>query len=60
MDFINTFIRCGTISIITKPTRLTDSTAKIIDHIITNITNQELLPMVMKTFEVSEHHPVFR
>ena len=36
MHFINTLISCGTFPIITKPTRVTDLTVTIIDHIITN------------------------
>ena len=44
MHFINTLISCGAFPIITKPTRVTDITATIIDHIITNGMNHKILP----------------
>ena len=59
MHFINTVISCGTFPIITIPTRVTYSTATIIDHIITNVTNHEILPGVIETSEVSDHYPIF-
>ena len=59
MHFINTLISCGTFPIITKPTRVTDTTATIIDHIITNVMNHEILPGVIGTSEVNDHYPVF-
>ena len=59
MHFINTLLSCGAFPIITKPTRVTDTTATIIDHIITNVTNHKILPGVIETSEVSDHYPVF-
>ena len=59
MHFINTLLSCGAFLIITKPTRVTDTTTTIIDHIITNVTNHKILPGVIKTSEVSDHYPVF-
>ena len=59
MHFINTLISCGAFPIITKPTRVTDTTATVIDHIITNVTNHEILPRVIETLEVNHHYPVF-
>ena len=59
MHFINTLISCGNFPIITKPTKITDSTATIIDHMITNVTNHAIFPGVVKTSEVSDHYPVF-
>ena len=59
MHFINTLISCKTFPIIIKPTRVTDITATIIDHIITNVTNHEILPGVIETSEVSDHYSVF-
>ena len=59
MRFINTLLSCGAFPIITKPTRVTDTTATIIDHIITYVTNHKILPGVIKTSEVSDHYPVF-
>ena len=54
MYFINTLISCGTFSIINKPTKVTDSTATIIDHIITNVTNHEILPKIIETSKVRD------
>ena len=59
MHFKNTLISCGTFPIINKPTRFTDLTATIIEHIRTNVTNHEILPGVIEISEVSDHHPVF-
>ena len=56
MHFINTLTSCGTFPIITKPTRVTDSTATIIDHITTNVTNYEILTGVIETSEVNDHY----
>ena len=59
MHFINTLINCGAFPITTKPTRVTDTTATIIDNIIINVTNQEIFSGVIETSEVSDHYPVF-
>ena len=55
MHFINTLISCGTFLFITKPTRVTDTTATIINHIITNVRNYEILSGVIETSEVSDY-----
>ena len=39
----------GAFSLITKPTRVTDKTAIVIDHIITNDTVHSILPRVIRT-----------
>ena len=39
----------GAFSLITKPTRVTDKTATVIDHIITNDTTHSILPRVIRT-----------
>ena len=59
LDFINTLLSCGAFPIITKPTRVTDTTDTIIDHIITNVRNHKILPGVIETSEVSDHYPLF-
>ena len=56
MHFMYTLISCGTFPIITKLTKVTYSTAIIIDHITTNVTNYEILPGVIETSEVSDHY----
>jgi len=45
--------------IITKPTRITDTTANVIDHIITNDTNHLVLPGIMQTDTISDHYTIF-
>ena len=59
MHFINTLLSCGAFPIIIKPTRVTDTSATIIDYIITNITKHKILPGVIEISEVSDHYPVF-
>ena len=59
MHFINTLLSCGAFPIITKPTRVTGTTATIIDHIITNVTNHKILPRVIETSEISDNYPIF-
>ena len=59
MHFINALLSCGAFPFITKPTRVTDTTATIIDHIITNVTNHKILPGVIETSEVSDQYPIF-
>ena len=59
MHFLNTLISCRSFLTITKPTRVTDSTATIIDLTITNVTTDEILQGVIETFKVSDHYTVF-
>ena len=59
MHFINALLTCGAYPIIIKPTAVTDTTAKITNHLITNVTNHKILPGVIETSEVSDHYPVF-
>ena len=46
------------IPIITKPTRITESTATLIDHILTNDHTNKILPGVFVT-HIADHYPVF-
>ena len=39
----------GAFSLITKPTRVTDKSATVIDHLITNDTTHSILPRVIRT-----------
>ena len=44
MEFLNALFSCATFPINTKPTRVTNSTTTTIDHVITNVMHQEILP----------------
>ena len=49
---------CGILPLITKPTRVSDSSATIIDHILTNdLEHSSILGIVEKT-EISDHYPI--
>ena len=56
--FLNTLLSCGAFPLITKPTRITDNSATIIDHIITNDYEHCIIPGIVKTIEISDHHPI--
>jgi len=45
-------------SIITKPTRVTDSSSTIIDHILTNNAIHTIIPGVIRT-DLSDHYSTF-
>ena len=45
-------------SLITKPTRVTNSSKTIIDHVLTNDTDSILTPGVL-TYSISDHYPIF-
>ena len=47
----------GAFSLITKPTRITDKTASVIDHIITNDTAHSILPRVIPT-SLTDHYAI--
>ena len=44
-------------SFITKPTRVTPSTATIIDHVLTNENRLTLTPFVIK-YTLTDHYPI--
>ena len=47
----------GAFSLITKPTRVTDKTTTVIDHIITNDTAHSILPRVIHT-SLTDHYAI--
>jgi len=49
----------GFFPVITKPTRVTHTSATIIDHILTNNTTQPLIPGIVRTDEISDHYFTF-
>ena len=48
-EYINVLTCKGFFSIITKPTRVTETSATIIDHIITNDLTRRLFPIILRT-----------
>ena len=56
--FLNMLLSCGAFPLITKPTRITDNSATIIDHIITNDYEHCIIPGIMKTIEIRDHYPI--
>ena len=51
-------LSCGVLPLITKPTRVSDSSATIIDHILTNDYEQSIIPAIVETNEISDHYPI--
>ena len=58
-EFYNDLFKNGAFPLITKPTRITESTTSIIDNIITNdIFNQSLKKGIIKS-DITDHFPIF-
>ena len=55
--YINTLIANGAVPLLTKPTRLTDKTSTIIDHIITNDFTHRINPAVLQA-NLTDHYPI--
>ena len=56
-EYINLIVSNGAFPIITKPTRVTENSATIIDHIITNDAMHVLEPAIIKT-DLTDHYPI--
>ncbi len=56
-DYVDLLFGCGLLQVITKPTRCTDNSATLIDHIITNCKSN-LYRSVILTSRISDHFPV--
>jgi len=56
-DYINVLTSYGMLQVITKPTRCTDHSATIIDHMITN-ANHSAFESLVFTSRVSDHFPI--
>ena len=56
--FINTIVSCVVFPLVTKPTRVTDNSAIIIDHIINN-SHQKFFPGVFNTCLISDYCIVY-
>ena len=59
LDYLNALLSNRSFSLITKPTRVIDSSETIIDHILTNDTNHVIHPGVIRTDEISDHYVIF-
>ena len=58
--YIDHLTSCGSVPIITKPTRVTDKTSTTIDHIITNDAAHVILPGVIRCDRpFSDHYIIF-
>ena len=57
-DYKNTIARNAFFSVVNIPTRVTETTKTAIDHILTNITSEEIKPGVLQT-DISDHFPTF-
>ena len=56
--FLNMLLSCGVLPLITKPTRVSDNSATIIDHILTNDYEHFIIPGIITTNEISDHCPI--
>ena len=45
------------ISLVTKPTRVANKTATIIDHIVTNDFKHQISPEILDYCDISDHYP---
>ena len=57
-EYLDMLLSLGFMPIITKPTRITDHTATLIDHIYTN-TPEKLIKSGICLSDISDHLPVF-
>ena len=57
-DYINTILSEGCSNIINKPTRITECSAFLIDHMYTNVTDKISNGGIL-TFDISDHMPIF-
>ena len=58
IDYVNMLASNSFFPIISLPTRVTDTSAKLIDHIIINDCKNSIFPGIIKT-DLSDHYPIF-
>ena len=56
--YINSILSHGAIPLTTKPTRISNNSSTIIDHIITNDSKHELQSFISKS-NLTNHYPIF-
>ena len=59
MRYLIMLISYGAFPLITKPTRVTENSSSIIDHIISNDIKHPILPGIFETCNVCDHYPIF-
>ena len=59
MRYLNMLISYGAFPLITKPTRISENSLSIIDHIISNDIKHPILPGIFETCNVRDHYPMF-
>ena len=57
--YLNMLISYGAFPLITKPTRITENSLSIINHIISNDIKHPILPGIFETCNVRDHYPMF-
>ena len=58
VDYVNMLASSRFFSIIFLPTRVTNTSATLIDHIITNDCKNSIFLVIIKT-DLSDHYPIF-
>ena len=56
--YITSILSHGSIFLITKPTRISNNSSTIIDHVITNDSKHELQSFIVKS-DWTDHYPIF-
>ena len=56
-EYIDTLFSYGFLQIVTKPTRVSDNSATLIDHILTNSTNNDFNSYIICS-QISDHFPI--
>ena len=57
-DYTTMLLSNGAISLVTKPNRVTDKTATIIDHIVTNDFKHQIFSGVLDFCDINDHYPI--
>ena len=58
-NYLDGLISKGFFPLITQPTRVTDTSASIIDHIIINDLSLKLIPGIIRTDDLSDHYMTY-
>ena len=57
-NYLNIIESYGLLPLITKPTRVTETTSTILDHILTYDVHHCILPRIIQ-YDLSDHYPIF-
>ena len=57
-DYINLLASNGYFPLVTLPTRVTETSSTVIDHIITNDHKHSIIPGIIKS-DLTDHYPIF-